>query len=239
MAGDLLAGMHPNRKYRLDPSRIIETAENLARRVGERFPESNLVGLADELVRIARETDERARRALSPIYFVRAACLLAVIVGLVGLLLLIRHISTRWEFGTITEVFESADAGVNILIVLAGALWFLISFESRVKRKKALSFIGELLEFVQWIDVTQLYYTPEFYKSKPAPGDSTAGFDYTYLLFCTEMLAVIGNLALLYTRGNMDDSVWRAASDAVMLANAIEDRLLSKAEAIRLETAPR
>jgi hypothetical protein len=32
----------------------------------------------------------------------------------------------------------------------------------------------------------------------------------------------------------MDDSVWRATSDVVMLANAIEGRLFSKSEAIRL-----
>jgi hypothetical protein len=48
------------------------------------------------------------------------------------------------------------------------------------------------------------------------------------------MLGLIANLAPLYTRGNMDDSVWRATSDVVMLANAIEGRLFSKSEAIRL-----
>jgi hypothetical protein len=45
---------------------------------------------------------------------------------------------------------------------------------------------------------------------------------------------VIGTLAPLYTRGNMDDAVWRATSDVVMLANAIEGRLFAKSEAIRL-----
>jgi hypothetical protein len=234
MVGDSPPGMNLKLKQRLDPSRIIETAENLARRVSERLPESNLAVLAVEVAGIARVTDERSRRASMPIYIIRAACLIATIVALLGLLLLVRHIGTRWEFSTITDVFESADAGVNILFVLAGGLWFLITLEARVKRKQALAFIGELLEFVQLIDVTQLYHTPEFYASKDSVGGTPSRFDdNTYLLFCTEMLAVIGNLALLYTRGNMDDSVWRAASDVVMLANAIEDRLLSKAEAIR------
>jgi hypothetical protein len=72
------------------------------------------------------------------------------------------------------------------------------------------------------------------YMLADSPGGTAPQFnDNTYLLFCTEMLAVIGNLAPLYTRANMDDSVWRAASDVVMLANTIEGRLLSKAEAIR------
>jgi hypothetical protein len=224
-----------NLKHRLDPSRIVGTADNLARRVGEKFPESNLAGLAVELAGIARVTDERTRRARSPNHVIRVACVVAILVSLLGLLFLVRHIHARWEFGTITEVLEAADGGVNILIVLAGGLWFMITFEARVKRKQALAFIGELLEFVQLIDVTQLYHTPEFYTSEHSPGGAAPRFDdNTYLLFCTEMLAVIGNLAPLYNRGNMDDSVWRAASDVVMLANSIEGRLLSKAEAIRL-----
>ncbi|MGO9601023.1 MAG: hypothetical protein ACLP7Q_23830 [Isosphaeraceae bacterium] len=239
MLVDLPGGMTPNRMHRLDPARVIETTENLDRRVRDRFPESNLAGLTAELARIARQTDKRVRQARRPIYIIRVACLLAVTVGLLGLWYLVRHIRTRWEFGTITEVFESADAGFNLLVVLAGALWFLITIEARVKRKETLAFLGELIEFVQLIDVTQLYYTPEFYRSNPLPGDTSPRLDYTYLLFCSEMLGVIGNLAPLYTRGNLDDSVWRAASDVVMLANAINGRLLSKAEAIRLETAPR
>jgi hypothetical protein len=234
MIGDLPLGVGPNLKHRLDPSRIVETAENLARRVSEKLPESNLAGLAVELAGIARVTDERTHRASTPIYVIRVACVLATVVSLLGLFFLVRHIHTRWEFGTITEVFESADAGVNILIVLAGGLWFLITLEARVRRKQALAFIGELLEFVQLIDVTQLYHTPEFYTSEHSAGGTAPRFDdNTYLLFCTEMLAVIANLAPLYTRANMDDSVWRAASDVVMLANTIEGRLLSKAEAIR------
>jgi hypothetical protein len=232
MVRDSTPGMNPNRKHRLDPSRIVETAENLARRVSERLPESNLAERAVDLVGIARLTVERIQQARRPIYMIRVVSVLAI-VGLLSLLSLVRLIRIRWEFSKITEFVDLADAGFNVLIVLAGGFWFLVTLEARVKRKRALAFIGELLEFVQLVDVTQLYHTPEFYESKHGPGRTHPRFDHTYLLFCTEMLAVIGNLAPLYTRCNLDDSVWRAASDVVMLANAIEDRLLAKAEAIR------
>jgi hypothetical protein len=72
------------------------------------------------------------------------------------------------------------------------------------------------------------------YKSNALADSTPPRFDHTYLLLCNEMLGLIANLAPLYTRGNMDDSVWRATSDVVMLANAIEGRLFSKSEAIRL-----
>ena len=231
--------MNPNQKHRLDPAKIIQTAEHLARRVSSRFPESSLAGLAADLVEIARETDERASLARNPNHLIRSLGWLAGVIALLGLWYLFSHIKTHLinanlEFESITDLFEAADAGFNILIALAGALWFLVTIEVRVKRKQALEHIGELLEFVQLIDVTQLYYTPELYKSNLPPDTPKARFDHTYLLFCNEMLAVIGNLAPLYTRGNMDDAVWRATSDVVMLANAIEGRLFAKSEAVRL-----
>ena len=231
--------MNPNQKHRLDPAKIILTAENLARRVSSRFPESTLAGLAADLAEIARVTDERARQAQRPIRFVHGAGWLASALGVWGLWYIAGHIQThlidsKMEFGTITDLFEATDAAFNILVALAGALWFLVTTEARVKRKQALEHIGELFEFIQIIDVTQLFYTPELYKSNLSPDSPQLRFDHTYLLFCNEMLGVIGTLAPLYTRGNMDDSVWRAASDVVMLANAIEGRLFAKSEAIRL-----
>lgn len=231
--------MNPNQKHRLDPVRIILTAEHLAHRVSSRFPESTLAGLATDLVEIARKTDERARQARKPIRYVHGAGWVASALSVWGLWYIVDHIQTHLinanlEFDNITDLFEAADAGFNILVALAGALWFLVTIETRVKRKQALEHIGELLEFVQLIDVTQLYYTPELYQSNLSPNSTQPKFDHTYLLFCNEMLAMIGNLAPLYTRGNMDDAVWRATSDVVMLANAIEGRLFAKSEAVRL-----
>ena len=227
----------PQQRHRLDPARIIETAENLAREVGERLPGSSLAGLAVELAQIAHATNERARQARRPIYAIRVVSLVAVSASLLALWYLVGHIHTRWVFGTITEVFEAADAGFNLLILLAGALWFLITFENRIKRKKTLMFIEELREFLHVIDVTQLYYTPVLYNPDPGVARTSVSLDYTYFLFCTQMLAVIGNLAPLYTRGAADDSIMRAASEVELLANAITDKLLSKAETVRLGSA--
>jgi hypothetical protein len=230
----LPAVMSPNEKHRLDPVRIVQTAENLARSISDKLPESTLASLAAELAAIARATDERARQARRPIYAIRCVSLLAIGASLVGIFYLLGHIHTRWDFGTITEFFEATDAGFNLLILLAGALWFLVTIEERVKRTRALASLGELREFIHVIDVTQLYYTPDLYKVDPASSRTSLNLDYTYLLFCTQMLAVISNLAPLYTRGATGDSIWRAASDVEMLANAIATKLVSKAETVRV-----
>jgi hypothetical protein len=230
---NLAAGVRPCDSHRLDPAKIVETAENLARGVGERLPGSTLAGLATELMRIARQTDERARQARRPIYAIRVASLLAISASLLGLWYLGNHIHTRWVFGTITDVFEATDAGFNLLVLLAGALWFLITIEARIKRKKALDFLEELREFIHVIDVTQLYYTPDLYKTDTSYSHSSLNLDYTYLLFCTQMLGVISNLAPLYTRGAAGDSILRAVSEVEMLANDITAMLHTKVATVR------
>ena len=91
-----------------------------------------------------------------------------------GLWYLARHIHTRWEFGTIGESSAALTAGFNLLVLLAGALWFCVTLEARFKRKEALGFIQELREFAHVIDVNQLYYTPGLYRSpQEAPPGNT------------------------------------------------------------------
>ncbi len=134
---------------------------------------------------------------------------LAISVALVGLWYLGRHLHARWEFGTIGELFGTLTAGFNLLVLLAGALWFCVTLEARFKRKEALGYIQELLEFAHVIDVTQLYYTPDLYRSRHGASPGKTAIDETYLLYCTQMLGVISNLAPLYSRGATGDSILR------------------------------
>ena len=134
---------------------------------------------------------------------------------------------------------DATDAGFNLLVVLAGALWFLVTIEARLRRKKALDCLEELREFIHVIDVTQLYYTPDLYNADPASSHSSLNLDYNYLLFCTQMLGVISNLAPLYIRGAAGDSILRAVSEVEMLAIAIIAKQLSKAESVREVSTPR
>lgn len=225
------AGLAP--KHRLDTDKILGTAKNLAEDIDARLPGSNLAGLAHELAGLAVAAEERGKRAQKPIYAIRAVSTLAIVLGLLALWYLAGHIHTKWEFGTITEVFEALHTGFELLVIVVGALWTCVTLESRIKRKKALGFIEELREFIHVIDVTQLYFTPDLYRSRHGTTPGHLALDETYLLYCTQMLAVLGNLAPLYTRGATGDSILRAASEVEMLAIAVATKHLSKAETVR------
>jgi hypothetical protein len=223
----------PDLRHRLDAGKIIDTAKNLADDINTQLPGSNLAVLAEELAMLAVATDERGRQSRRPFLAVRALSAVAISLVLLALWYLARHIHTRWEFSTINNVFDALNTGFNLLLLLAGALWFCVTLEARIKRKEALRFIEELREFAHVVDVTQLYYTHDLYQSRHGARPINPAIDETYLLYCTQMLGVISNLAPLYTRGATGDSILRAASEVQMLAMAITTKHLAKAEAAR------
>ena len=224
----------PSASHQLDPARIIETADALARRVSQGLPGSTLAGLAAELVRIARDTDRRVKEARKPIMAIRVASATTIVCTLLGLWYFLRNIHTRSEFSSVSEFLGAVDTGFNFLVALAGAMWFLATLEARLKRKMVLDYIQELREFVHVIDATQLYYTPDLYPQDGEGPGHRQRFDHTYLLFCSQMLGVICNLAALYTRGAAGDSIMQSAGSVEMFAATLTSKLYGKAEFVRL-----
>lgn len=224
-------------RHRLDPAKIVETAGNLAAEIAVRLPGTTLAALAGELETIALSAMERGRLARQPIVSIRLLSAAAIVSAVSALWYLADHIHTKWEFGTINEVFEGLHTGFELVALFAGAMWFCATIELRIKRKRALAFIEELREFIHVIDVTQLYFTPDLYRSRTPAGPTLPTLDETYLLYCTQMLAVLGNLAPLYTRGAPEDSVLRAAADVETLAIAVTTKHLAKAELVRAKGA--
>lgn len=234
MKNVFLGGETPRATHQLDPARIIETADALAQRVERGLPGSTLAGLAAELATIARDTGRRVQEAKKPIVAIRVASATTIVCTLLGLLYFLRNIQSRTEFTSVSEFLGAVDTGFNFLVALAGAMWFLATLEARLKRKVVLDHIQELREFVHVIDATQLYYTPDLY---PQDGDASGHrqrFDHTYLLFCTQMLGVICNLAALYTRGEAGDSIMQSAGSVEMFSAALTSKLYGKAEFVRL-----
>ena len=126
----------PDQRHRLDAGKIIETAKNLADDINVRLPGTNLAVLAEELALLAVETEERGRQARRPFLAIRALSALAICLVLLGLSYLARHIHTRWEFGTINSVFDALNTGFNLLVLLAGALWFCVTLEARISARR-------------------------------------------------------------------------------------------------------
>ena len=124
-----------------------------------------------------------------------------------------------------------------MIILLAGILWFLFNLDERAWRKKALSGISCIREFIHAVDVTQMYFTPDLYTkdSGLSPGGQRLDARYTFL--CGRMIGILSNLVALYTSDETDESIWRAVSGVELLANAVATRLTNKTQVIPLISA--
>lgn len=199
---------------KLDPDRIIDTARLLAQRVTERFPDSGLRGVADDLIAVC----ERARSDLA--WVGRPQWALRIGVGLcIALLLLVFAVTVlavlRLPAGvSLTDGVQAIDAGVNEVVFLGAAIFFLSTLEVRRKRTRALRAIHELRSMAHIIDMHQLTKDPERIANPEAGGDTPSSpvrrltpFALSrYLDYCSEMLSLLSKSAALYVQ-DFDDPV--------------------------------
>jgi hypothetical protein len=120
------------------------------------------------------------------------------------------------------QLAQTVESCINDFLLIGAAIFFLITLETRIKRRRALQALDELRAIAHIIDMHQLPKDPEW--SNPA-GQPTAAsrpqemsqFELSrYLDYCTEMLSLTGKIAALYVQ-NFDDAV------ALSAANEIEN----------------
>jgi hypothetical protein len=227
--------MDLRRSYRqLDADCIVDTATRLQRRISERFPDSGLSGVAAELVRMAGEARGRYQLLRRPVIPLRVAVVLLVaglIAAEVGTAAWLARQSAAASW---SDFVQGLDAAVNALIVSVGAIFFLVTFERRLKRRGMLKALQEFRALAHVIEMHQLTKDPDrLLFSEPRTASSpelrmTPFLLTRYLDYCSEMLAVTSNLTALYAQGD-DDPVTLEAVDAVeSLASGISHKIWQK-----------
>ncbi|RWM10385.1 hypothetical protein [Mesorhizobium sp.] len=123
-------------RYRtLDPELIIETAERLEERIGERFPEAGLRGVAGELVSLSRDLARAAKELEAPIWWLRTLIVGAFVAGVlvflfVGTVLPLDRISGADDA---VQSVQGIEATINTVILAVLGFLALISTEERIK----------------------------------------------------------------------------------------------------------
>jgi hypothetical protein len=204
----------------LDAGMIVSTVGRLRQRIIERFPGSGLGSLADELLRIAEATDQQLRWVATPNIPLRVASWL--VGGLLMALLagLILRLEVRTDSITLSELLQATEAALNDAVLLGAALYFLLSLEARLKRRRALRFLRELRAMAHIVDMHQLTKDPGTLvqvgtATASSPRRSLNRYELSrYLDYCSEMLALNSKLAALYAQ-NFDDPVVLGAVDEV------------------------
>lgn len=220
---------------RLSAAAVHATANQLAHRIGERFPGRGIEQVAAEVVVAADEAMVEAPAAAAPILWLRlltgvvgASLLAALVWAGIGLLRL-----PAGEFDRL-EVVGATEAVVNEVLLLGAAAAFLVTVERRVKRRRVLAHLSELRSLAHVVDMHQMAKDPDRSRGALPPTESSPESDLSlplltrYLDYCSELLAMIGKVAALYAQDLDDDTVLEVVGEVEGLCAAISRTIWQK-----------
>ncbi len=123
---------------------------------------------------------------------------------------------------------------MNIIVLMGAAVFFLVSVEERVKRRRALRALHELRSIVHVIDMHQLTKDPSAAvsiggKTASSPARMLSRFEVTrYLDYCSEMLSLTSKVAVLFAQGFPDPEITEAVSDIERIAAGLSQKIWQK-----------
>ena len=217
----------------LDSVKVIETIDNLSKRIDERFPQSGLHRISVELLEISRKARDRAdwisqprlglRLGVGALIVLMLATIVAIVVGL-------HPEDSRFGFGEFVGVLE---AGINVVVVVGIGIFFLINLERRLKRARALQAVHELRAIAHVIDMHQLSKDPDRILGDAPPTASepkrlSSEQLGRYLDFCSEMLSIVGKIAALYTQKFDDDVAIASVNELEALSTGLTRKIWQK-----------
>jgi hypothetical protein len=131
-------------------------------------------------------------------------------------------------------ITQGLDSIVNLLLLAFAAIWFVLTLEQRLKRRRVQQRLYELRAFAHVIDMHQLTKDPTIVLSASEPTASSperrmSKFELSrYLDYCAEMLALIAKLAALYASQIRDPEVMAAVNEVEELTSDLGRKIWQK-----------
>jgi hypothetical protein len=218
---------------KLDPQKIVETAHALRDRIEHRFPDAGLGKVSAELLKVSEETLQRTswiQKANLPLRAASIVLTVTIVTIVVGMLIHIR----KFQLDEYTDFIQALESSIGSVVFIGAAILFLISWENRIKRERALKAIHELRALAHIVDMHQLTKDPENYFGRghrPAspPKREMTPFELNrYLDYCSDLLALISKIAALYVQGFQDPVLLGAVDDVEELTSGLSRKIWQK-----------
>ncbi len=228
----------------LDPEKIIETAQRLERRVGERFPGSGLSKVASEIAVVGRNISDEAGGLARPIWWLRAVTAGGIAAGALVFVFVGTFLNfDRMESGTF-DLIQGIEAAVNTLMLGGIGLFALVHLEERFKRQRVLKKLHTLRSLIHVVDMHQLTKDPSVLTGKLKPTSSSPKRLFSadelkrYLDYCSEMLSITAKYAALYAQATNDAVFVEAVNDIENLSTNLSRKIWQKIMLIGGEGLP-
>jgi hypothetical protein len=214
---------------------VLETIQRLERRILARFPGSGLSRISTRLEQIAGDTGAEVERLRKPLWLPR----LGAALGIVGIVIVAEEVMRiglpgSLAMGNLAEFLQASEAAVNLVILLAIGIYFMISLETRFKRRKALAALYRLRSIIHIVDMHQLTKDPEFVLTPGMASDASPARNLTrfelsrYLDYCSELFSLTSKVAALYAQHMHDAVVLAAVNDIESLAASLSHKIWQK-----------
>ena len=137
---------------------------------------------------------------------------------------------------SMVDVVTLMEAGINDIVLIGAAIFFLLTIETRYKRQRALKALHELRSLAHVIDMHQLTKDPHRITSKAAytrtgnsPKMNMTEFQLRrYLDYCSEMLSLTGKIAAVYVQEFDDGVAMASASELETLTSGLSSKIWQK-----------
>lgn len=219
----------------LDAGKIVDTAAALNLRISERFPKANLARIAADVETVALESARRAAWCAAPQWGVRSLvlALTSLTVFLLVRMALSLRVSTSVSTMDMPQLLQLVYNAVQDSILVGLALVFIWGWEARIKRGRALRALHELRSLAHIVDMHQLTKDPEslLRGQSDNPDDKspmTRGDLVRYLIYCSDLLALLSKISALFAQQFADPTVLSAVNEIEELTTALSQKIWQK-----------
>ena len=213
---------------------VIETIDQIERRIAERFPQSGLRQVAKELGGVGRRCAAEAAMLNRPAVMIRVSVYTIWALGAASLAWVaagLHYDGFSWQAASLVQILEPA---MNIAILVGLGVLTLGRLEERWKRRRALDYLHELRSIAHVVDMHQLSKDPyrpclKLPQTASSPKDALSpALLERYLNYCSELVSLDGKLAALLSQSCKDPQVAAAASDIEQLATGLSRKIWQK-----------
>lgn len=218
----------------LDYNKIVLTLEKLEKRINERFPGSGLGMVINDFLGIARQSRWNIEWISKPHLLLRFFSYFIIFMALGALVFSFSQINYRNDLKTISNIITTSEALINEMVLIGAAIFFMVTIETRVKRRKASKFLNELRVIAHVIDMHQLTKDPGMHEdsgkdTENSPSRELDTFELQrYLDYCSEAFSLVGKVAALYAQSLPNEVVVRTVNEIEDLSSGLSRKVWQK-----------
>jgi hypothetical protein len=218
----------------VNSEKLAGTIHTLCLRVGERFPNSGLLRVCNDLYAISLSAEQDVLAISRPNYALRAGVALFIAVVLATLLYTLSNLAVETRGLTLADLIQASESAAQDAIIIGAAVLFLTSIETRVKRHRVVGAINRLRSIAHVIDMHQLTKDPSAVlrggpSTTHSPRREMTRFELNrYLDYCAEMVALVSKVGFLYVQDFPDPQAVNAVNDLEALTNGLSAKIWQK-----------